>query len=249
MLGKNYLLKQVPGIDPSVVNFSLGPFGLAGEIHVDTIVLSWICMGGILAGAAMITPKLVSDAAGGNGQAVLEGYYNFIDDLAKKPIGHHYKIFLPLIAGIFIFVLMGNLIGIGPWKVLEGLPGWPTLLNGEPFELAAPTTDFNIPLGLAAVSLVTYLGSGFWKHGGGYFKHLANPIEWLDLIVRPSTLTFRLMLVITADELIRTVSLLLAPWFVPSGVMAFEVFIAGIQAYVFALLTSIYIGLTVAEHH
>ncbi len=247
MLGKNLLLKQF--VEPSVSSISLGPLGTVGDIHVDTLILSCVCMGGILAASALIAPTLVAEGAGSPLQGTVEGFYNFIDDLAKKPIGHHYKTFLPLIAAIFIFVLMGNLIGIGPWKALEGLPGWFHLPNGEPFELAAPTTDFNVPLGLAVVSLVTYLGSGFWKHGFGYFKHLANPIEWLDLVVRPSTLTFRLMLVITADELIRTVSLMLAPWLVPSGVMAFEIFIAGIQAYVFALLTSIYIGLTVAEHH
>ena len=75
------------------------------------------------------------------------------------------------------------------------------------------------------------------------------PIEIMDMIVRPSTLAIRLMVVITADELMRGAFLMVCPMFLPSGIMGFEVFIALIQAFVFALLSSIYIGLTVAEHH
>jgi F0F1-type ATP synthase membrane subunit a len=57
------------------------------------------------------------------------------------------------------------------------------------------------------------------------------------------------MVVITADELMRGSTLLFCPFLLPAGIMAFELFIGCIQAYVFALLTSIYIGLTIKEHH
>ena len=92
------------------------------------------------------------------------------------------------------------------------------------------------------------MGSGFWIHGIRYLKLYLNPIEWLDLIIRPSTLALRLMLVITADELMRGAAINLAPVLIPTGVMSFELFIGLIQAFVFALLTSIYIGLTVSHH-
>jgi F0F1-type ATP synthase membrane subunit a len=49
--------------------------------------------------------------------------------------------------------------------------------------------------------------------------------------------------------LMRASTLLICPYLLPAGVMGFELFIACIQAFVFALLTSIYIGLTVKEHH
>jgi F-type H+-transporting ATPase subunit a len=75
------------------------------------------------------------------------------------------------------------------------------------------------------------------------------PIEVMDMVVRPSTLALRLMVVITADELMRGAFLLMCPILVPTAIMGFELFIGVIQAFVFALLTSIYIGLTVAEHH
>jgi F-type H+-transporting ATPase subunit a len=137
-------------------------------------------------------------------------------------------------------------MGVGPWKALEAFPGWPKM-GHEPFEIAAATTDFNVTVGLALVALFTYLGSGFWAHGIKYLKHYLNPIEWLDFVVRPATLALRLMLVISADEILRGVALTLVPWILPTGVMAFELFIGIIQAFVFALLTSIYIGLTVSH--
>lgn len=210
-----------------------------------------VALGGLV--AAGMTDK----GAGGKGQAVVEGLYNFCDDLAHSNIGHHYKTFFPLIVSIFTFILFGNLIGIFPGKALEPLiPNWPMIhFNGEKeaWDWASPTTDFNVTVGLAAVAFLTYLWSGFWKHGAHFAKVLFfSPMSWveiLDMIIRPTTLALRLMVVITADELMRGAFLVLAPMLVPVGIMAFEIFIGGIQALVFALLTSVYIGLTVAEHH
>jgi F-type H+-transporting ATPase subunit a len=73
-------------------------------------------------------------------------------------------------------------------------------------------------------------------------------IEMMDLIIRPATLALRLMIVITADELLRAAAITMVPALVPTGVMGFELFIGLIQAFVFTLLTTIYIGLTVSHH-
>src|SRR5262249_29437667 len=249
MLGKNLHLSQFIS-DPSISSINFLGMGPIGDIHVDTLLLTWACMGGILAASALVAPRLVVEGAGGSAQAVIEGLYLFTQDITKGQIGHHFKKFFPLIAAIFIFVLTANFIGVGPWRALEHLPGWPKLPDGEPFELASPTTDFNVTAGLALVALLAYLGSGFWAHGASFAKVLAfNPIEWLDTVIRPSTLALRLMVVITADELLRGAFLTIMPVILPTFVMAFELFIGVIQAFVFALLTSIYIGLTVAEQH
>jgi F-type H+-transporting ATPase subunit a len=258
MLGKNLRLDQfvdnpaITNIHP--VDFWIGglhvDFGTLGSIHVDTLLLTWACMAGILVAGAAIVPRLAVEGAGGKGQMILEMYYSFIDDLAKGTIGHHAKKFFPLIAAIFIFVLIGNFVGIGPWHAFEHMQGWFHLTDGEPFELASPTTDFNVTAALATIAVLTYLGTGFWLMKGKYLIHLANPIEWLDLVIRPSTLALRLMIVITADELMRAAIITMQPVVLPTGIMAFEMFIGLIQAFVFALLTSIYIGLTTAaEHH
>jgi F-type H+-transporting ATPase subunit a len=252
MLGKNLPLETVI---PQTHDLYVGPFSI-GALHADTIVLSWTCMVGALALSGLATRKMAVEGPGGVGQSIAEMLYTFLKDLTKGQIGHDWRVFFPLIAGIFIFVLTANFIGIGPWTCLEPwFESMNWIVQGKPFELAAPTTDVNVPLGLAVIAILTYLTSGFWKAGIGYLKTLLVPpmslLEWLDLAIRPTTLTLRLMLVITADELLRGVSLMLAPYLLPVAVMGFEYFIGIIQAFVFAVLTSIYIGLTLAhvEHH
>jgi F-type H+-transporting ATPase subunit a len=247
MLGKNLPLSQLLH-NESLNDISFLGLGSVGSIHADTILLSWTCMGMILLGASLVTSNLVVKGAGSKGQGLLEMVYTFVEGIAKGQMGHAYKKFFPLITAIFMFVLIGNFIGIGPWKAFEHMPNWPKLHDGEPFEIASPTTDFNVTFGLALVAIITYLGSGFWAHGIKYLKAYLNPIEWLDLIIRPATLALRLMMVITADEIMRGAALMLVPVLLPTGVMAFEMFIGVIQAFVFALLTSIYIGLTVSHH-
>lgn len=256
MLGKNLPLNQVCH-DPAINNIPIG-IGTLGDVHIDTLVLSWACMGGVLLAALAVRPALVSNGPGGPLQAMAEGLYNFVDDLAHGAIGHGYKKYLPLIAAIFIFVLTGNFIGIAPWVFFEKTnPDWfhyEKHIGGHEvtkhWEVASPTTDFNVTLGLAAIAVLVYIFAGLAVHGGKYAKLLVfNPIEWLDLIIRPSTLSLRLLLVITADEITRLVAVILVPWLVPTGVMAFEMFIGIIQAFVFAILTAIYIGGATAEHH
>ncbi len=248
MLGKNLLLSQLIQ-DPSLKE-ALGPWG---NLHVDTIALSAICMSSVLVLGRIGLAQIGVEGSKGKIGALCEMLFNFVDDLVHGQIGHHYKKFFPLIAAMFFFIMAGNLIGIGPWKAFEHMSFWPKLADGEIFDLASPTTDFNVTLGLASLSFFTYILSGFWKHGLTYFKTLFGtamaPIEIMDMIVRPSTLAIRLMVVITADELMRGAFLLVCPMVLPAGIMGFEVFIALIQAFVFALLSSIYIGLTVSEHH
>ncbi len=250
MLGKNLYFSQFVH-DPALNSINvLGPLG---NVHVDTLLMTWSCMGLALGGAALATRAMVVDGPGGNSQAVVEMLYSFLADLARGQIGQQWRKFFPLIAAIFIFVLIGNFIGVGPWKAFEHLSWWPKLPTGETFELASPTTDFNVTAGLATIALITYLYSGFWAHGRKFLRVLfaspMSPIEWMDVIIRPSTLALRLLAVITADELMRGAFLLIMPALLPAAVMGFELFIGVIQALVFALLTSIYIGLTVAEHH
>ena len=253
MLGESLPLKELVH-DPSITGIQLPlNLGTVGDIHADTIILSWTAMGLILLSCSAITSNLTIEGPGGKGQGILEGLYTFILDIAKGSIGdHRYKPYMPLLCGLFMFILASNLIGILPYQVLEHMSWWPHV-DGKHFEVAAATTDFNVTAGLAGLAIVTYLVSGALAHGHHYvglflWKPIA-PLEWLDLVVRPATLALRLLLVITADEMLRSAFLGMCPVILPSFVMAFEVFIAVVQAFVFTLLTSIYIGAAVADHH
>lgn len=257
MLGNNLPLSYFIH-DPKICDsafLGIQAMGKTGDIHVDTIALAAVSMTIILGSADLITPSLTSENAGGVGQNLLEMYYDFIAYLTKDQMGHAYKKFLPLIAAIFIFILVGNFVGIGPWKMFESFSWWPRIGHGhegvEPFELCSPTTDFNVTFALATVSLLVYLGSGLWAHGVKYLKLFVSPmafVEWLDLVTRPATLALRLLIVITADEILRLIALMLVPVGIPVGVMGFELGIGLLQAFVFALLTSVYIGMTIAHH-
>jgi F-type H+-transporting ATPase subunit a len=260
-LGNNLALKTLIPKSPVVSDrflglqpINLGGFsldlGTYGDLHIDTLALTAATMGIILSAAMIVRPALSAKGAGNVGQQLFEMYYEFMQDLTESQMGHVYKTFLPLIASMFIFILMANFIGVAPWQVFQALPNWPKLGDGDLFEVAAPTTDFNVTMALASISLFTYLGSGFWAHGADYFKVWFGPmivIEIMDLIIRPATLALRLMIVITADELLRASAILMVPVLVPTGVMGFELFIGLIQAFVFTLLTTIYIGLTVSH--
>jgi F-type H+-transporting ATPase subunit a len=247
MLGKHLIASQY---EPSTKDIQVPGFGSVGDVHVDTLAFTWACMAFILIAAAAVKPTLVAQGPGGTGQAIAEGLYKFLDDLQ---IGHKYKPFLPLIASIFIFVLTANMFGITFLNAFHEYSWWPHLPAGhDHWEVASPTTDFNVTLGLALIVLITYLGAGIKNGGWNYIKLYFGPqapIEYMDLVIRPLTLALRLLLVITADELTRMVFLFMVPAVAPVFVMAFEIFIGLVQAFVFALLASIYIGLAVSDHH
>ena len=184
MLGKNLPLSYFVH-DQQICNspfLGIQALGKVGDIHVDTIALAATSMAIILVIAALITPRLTADSAGGTGQNLLELFYTFIRDLTGSQMGHAYTKFFPLIAAIFIFVLVSNFLGVGPWKIFEAFSWWPQIGHDhkEAFEIASPTTDFNVTFALATISILTYLGSGFWAHGIKYLKLYLNPIEWLD---------------------------------------------------------------------
>src|SRR5579883_546328 len=106
MLGKNLLLRYFIH-DPKIVErpflvipaINLGPihttrcipFGLIGDIHVDSLALAAACMAIILLTCWCIVPRLTSDEAGGAGQSLLEMYYGFIEEITKGQMGSAYK--------------------------------------------------------------------------------------------------------------------------------------------------------------
>ena len=134
MLGKNLPLSYFVH-DPKICDspfLGIRALGNTGDIHVDTIALAVTSMILILGTAAIITPKLTADSAGGTGQNLFEMFYEFIADLTKGQMGHAYKTFMPLIASIFIFVLISNFLGVGPWKLLKHFPGGPLQMLRRP---------------------------------------------------------------------------------------------------------------------
>ena len=178
----------------------------------------------------------------GNLQHTVEVLYNFLRQQAEETIGHHDGPKYVAFAGtIFIFILFGNLIGVIP-------------------SFESPTMFAPVPLGCAMATFLAYNILGFGSNGAGYLKHFTGPIPWLTPLMlpieiishlaRPMSLTIRLFANMLAGEKVTLVFLSLTYFLVPAVFMGLHVFVSLIQAFIFMVLTMIYIGGAVShEEH
>ncbi len=231
---------------------------LGQKVHMDTLAFSWAIMAAILFFSFIFTRNLKIDGYGLK-QTMLETIWGLINGLTSSQIpGNKGKNFIPLIGGIFIFTIFAYWIGLMPWKIGEAFSFWPRLDNGEQWEGSSPAADINVTAGMALISLLTYIAAGIKNGGWGYILNYFRPlgfVEWLDMFVRPLTLSLRLFANTIAGEVLVTSILGLVALVLPVFALAFELFIGLIQALVFSLLTTVYIGTAMAhsehaeEHH
>jgi F-type H+-transporting ATPase subunit a len=172
---------------------------------------------------------------------MFEVYVGFIYDLAATNIGKKdAKKFFWLVGGLFIYILFNNLVGTMPY----GVPATQSISNN---------------FSMAIVVLVFFVGIGIIRTGSGFFKHMAGPIWWIaplifaieafgTFIVRPLTLSIRLTGNINGDHKVMEVAYTLFEYILPSVTLVLGTFVSFIQAFVFTILTIVYIALSV-EHH
>ena len=200
----------------------------------------------------------------GRWQMAVEVFTGFIDKLLAANIGTEGRKYLPYVFSLFMFILFANIVGLLPL----GLVGL------HPFTV---TSHFTVTGVLAILSFSIVLIVGFFKHGLRFFSLFAPkgtpipvlilvaPIEFVSFMVRPFSLALRLFVAMTAGHILLKV---LAGFIISStnagagwgllvgvpslalmvGVSALELLVAGVQAYVFALLTSLYINDAVHLH-
>lgn len=120
------------------------------------------------------------------------------------------------------------------------------ILTTEIFK--CPNLDFNMPLGLALLTSISYFKAGISKSGLNYFSKyikpifLLFPINLLEDFTKPLSLSFRLFGNILADELVLQVIIALIPLVIPLPILVLGLFTSGIQALIFATLAGNYIG-------
>ncbi len=228
------------------------------KIHLDTILFSWGIMAFLLLSTFLMTRGLKVEGGGGC-QTVLETLWGTINELTSAQIPKDKsRNYIPLIGGMFVFILFAYWLGLMPWKAGEGLSFWPMLDDGHAWEGSSPAADINVTAGMAFIAVFTYVTAGIKAGGMHYISMYFKPlgfVEWLDLFVRPLTLALRLFANTLAGEILLTSVLGLIALFIPILALAFELFVGIIQALVFSLLTSVYIGTAYAhcahenEHH
>jgi len=184
---------------------------------------------------------------------VPKGIQNFIEviteamlKLVEENIGHHWgKTLFPLICTIFMFILLCNLMGL--------IPGF-----------TAATANVNTNAAMAVPVFLATHYYGIRVNGIKYVNHFLGPIrsiaalplmilmfivEFIGHIARPLTLTVRLFGNMTAKHILLLVLAILAPWFVPSLILALGLLVSVVQALVFALLSTLYLAGAVEEAH
>ncbi len=212
---------------------------IAGQtVHLSTLWMAWAGMGVTLAIAWALSRNLSMIPSGA--QVVGEGIYGFVRGMTFPTSGEKGDKYLFVIGSLFLFILVANLMGQLPLRLIE-------LPHGE---LLAATGDINTTLGLALVTLVTYVTLSIQELGlGGFIKHHFEPMPFmlplhlLDHVTRPGSLMLRLYANVLVGETLSMVALKLVPLGLPLLVIFLETFVAGLQAYIFALLSTVYIGI------
>ncbi|MBY0450305.1 MAG: F0F1 ATP synthase subunit A [Cyanobacteria bacterium] len=216
-------------------------FGL--DVHFSTLIMVWAAMA-VLLGFAFLSTRQLS-VVPGHTQTVGELFYDFCRSITFSTAGARGDGYLFFIGSLFLFILTANLMGQLPLKLIHIPQG----------ELVAGTADFSTTLALALLSVIMYFAIGLSRKGLSYFKHYFQPFWWmlplnmLEDITRPMSLSMRLYFNLLVGEILSMLTLKILPVGLPCAVIAFELLVALIQAYVFALLSAVYISLVADEHH
>ena len=208
-------------------------------------------------------------------QVAVEMFYDFTRGMSRENLNEDMeRKYFPLIATIFVFILVSNLIGYIPLPVNSGETFRLLGVNIPSFQIYAADTNVAFPLILSLGVFVLFTYEGVKHHGPiGYLKSLMPggvkgpivllifPIDILSNFLRLISLTVRLWANLLAGHMLIAfmggtlgvlVGLQLVSWFLlPAGIAIFmfeAVLIAGLQAFIFAILTAIYLGGAVESH-
>ncbi|HEY5658826.1 MAG TPA: F0F1 ATP synthase subunit A [Myxococcota bacterium] len=229
--------------------------------HVPWVIQAALVAGILLLYAGVLVRRRLATPEGGvipdegvTLRNLLEVLVEWLAGMARDRMGPDWRKYFPIVGTMFFFILVSNLMGLVP-----GLDG--------------ATSDANTTWGWAVISWVFYTAIGISTHGpgrylvkfmgpsfyefevGGRTVHLRliaplfMPLELLLDVARMLTLAVRLLANMFADHTVIAVWLSLVPVGVPAIFMGLGLIISFLQAFVFALLTMIYIGLALDEPH
>lgn len=242
--------------------FEITPLGL--PLHVGGMDLSftnaslWMAIAVAVSILFFTLATARASLVPGRMQAMAEGAYEFIANLITDNLGSHGKEYFPLVFSLFIFVYVANTLGMIPYSFTV-------------------TSHLAVTAALALLIFFTVLAIGLFRHGfhflslfvpsgvPGWLLPLVVLIEFISFLSRPITLSVRLFANMVAGHVMLKVIAGFSIMFATAGgaawlatilpvamntlMIGFEFFIAFIQAYVFAVLTCIYLKDTVEIGH
>ena len=201
----------------------------------ETLTMTWLTMAIVILIAILATRNLSLVPKGW--QNVVEMVITGLHGQMDVTMGKRGRMLAPIIIALFMFLLVSNWLGLIP-------------------TLASPTNDLNTTLGLALFIIVMVHLLGLYFKGGHYIAHFFQPvpvfviINAIEEVAKPITLAFHLFGNILAGEILIIILLKLMPiWMpVPSVIwLAFSIFIGGVQAFIFTMLSMAYLANAVRD--
>lgn len=224
------LTSLIPG-----VGHELAHVATAGIVTVGLVAAGVAARASLGKGEASVIPA---------GRFSIRGLFElateFITGLVDQIIGHHGRAFVPLFASVFTFTLVNNLVGI--------IPG-----------MAPATENMNTTLAMGIFIFLAYNFVGLKANGLAYLKHFVGPVWWLFFLmipleiishlVRPLSLGLRMANVLMGDHKVVSVFTDLVPVLIPVPFLLLGLIVAFVQAFVFTLLSMVYVALATAHDH
>ena len=233
---------------------------LEEAFHVPQVIQATVLAIGLMLVSGALIRRQLAAANGGivpdegiTLRNVAEVVIGALVNLARDLMGDEWRRYFPLVGAIFVFILISNVMGLVP-----GMGG--------------ATSDTNTTTAWAIISFVIYNYVGVRTHGVWYLNQFLGPsffdvkiggttyhvrplfffflpLELFLHVARIATLSIRLLANMFADHTVVAVWLTLVPVAIPAVFMGLGLMIAFLQAFVFSLLTMIYINLAQAEAH
>jgi F-type H+-transporting ATPase subunit a len=228
-----------PLVGAFLQSIGIHPANAAAPIN-DTFALELLVVLGLIA-FFLVVRLTLSVENPGPPQHVAEMIHEFVGGQAESVIGHGYERFQAFITCVGLFILLNNLLGL--------IPG-----------VTTPTSVPAVPLGVAVLTFLYYNFHGVRVQGPiGYLKHFAGPVWWMAWLLFPvevishlarmMSLTIRLYANMVASDLLTLICFSLVPFAAPIVFLGLHFFVSLIQAYVFMLLSMIYLAMAVAHEH
>ena len=230
--------------------FHIGSFTVTNTLLLSTIVLVLlVVIGYVIRRQLKVVPGSVQNV----GEMMIEGGLGIMDSvLGDRRASERY---FPLVFTIFLFILFSNLLGL--------LPGVGSLVLRHGDEAVplfrSPASDLNFTLALALIA-VTFVNAASVAATGlrsrlSVFFNFKGPVDFfagiLELVsefAKIISFSFRLFGNVFAGEVLLAIMALLVPYLIPLPFMFLEIFVGFIQAFIFAMLTTVFVGMSLAGH-
>lgn len=229
--------KEINFDDKVLTYFDLGPLRF---VITESILSMWMVMAVLVIFALIVHAKLKNFKDVPTGfQNVVEMLVEGLDSFVGSTMGERHRRFTPYFGSLFLLILLSNLSGL--------------------FGLRPPTANYSVPLGLALITffMTQYFGittKGIKEYGKGFLEPAwpFAPLNIVGEIANPFSLSFRLFGNIVGGTILMGLYYAMLPWFLQIGIPSFlhaylDVFAGVLQAFVFTMLSMIFVSGAFAE--